>query len=277
VEHVIRRTRNPGILTPALPDQLEHVVDTRQDVVHENDRIKRLAFTVSQFVKGHHGSVSDLGQILDTMVERSSRPHRCPDDDPHSDNPSERVKDLQQRLGLVVGTVLVDGHKHVVVPQHPGRPEHGRKEIRNDVKRVVQVDGEKVLVLLGDEVPLLVFVPTGRSEPIIKGPLLHLTLLGVHGLGRMSIRNSSMSSQPKPTSAGRVGLVTDQRLISLVYLSGVQSLGIPRTFLGVMRRERGDELEHSITLCQVSRESGQMISLDVQNALPSIPLRKDSR
>jgi hypothetical protein len=164
-----------------------------------------------------------------------------------------------------------------VVPQHPGRPEHGRKEIRNDVKRVVQVDGEKVLVLLGDEVPLLVFVPTGRSEPIIKGPLLHLTLLGVHGLGRMSIRNSSMSSQPKPTSAGRVGLVTDQRLISLVYLSGVQSLGIPRTFLGVMRRERGDELEHSITLCQVSRESGQMISLDVQNALPSIPLRKDSR
>ena len=277
MEHVIRRTCNPGILTPALPDQLEHVVDTRQDIVHEDDRIERLALAISQLVEGHHGGVSNLGQVFNTMVESSPRPHRSPDDDPHPDDPSERVKDLQQRLGLIVGTVLVDGHKHVVIPQHSGRPEHGREEIRNDVKRVVQVDGEKVLVLLGDEIPLLVFVPTGRGEPIIKGPLLRLTLLGVHRLGRMSIRDSPVSTQSKPTSAGRIRLVTDERLVSLVYLGGVQRLGIPRAFLGVMRRERGDELEHSITLCQVATESGQMISLVVHHALPTISLRDDSR
>ena len=163
VKHVIRRTRDPGVLPPALPDQLEHVVHAGQDVVHEDHRIKDLALGIPQFVQGHHGRVPDLGEVFDPMVERSSGSHRGTDDDPHPHDPRQRVKDPEERLGLVVGPVLVDRDEHIVVPEHSGRPEHGREQVRDDVKRVVKVDGKKVLVLLGHQVPLLVFVPPVRS------------------------------------------------------------------------------------------------------------------
>lgn len=247
MKHVIRRTRDPGVLPPTLPDQLEHVVHARQDVVHENHRIKDLALGIPQFVQGHHGRVPDLGEVFDPMVERSSGSHRGTDDDPHPDHPSERVKDPEERLGLVVGSVLVDRDEDVVVPQHAGRPEHGREQVRNDVKRVVEVDGKKVLVLLGHQVALLVFVPPVRAQRV-RVSFIEVGSLGVHQIGRMRVWYHSPASESEPPFTGVVRLVTDERFITFVHLLCVLLLRLSEAFLGMVRGERGDDLEHSVAL-----------------------------
>ena len=249
MKHVIRRTSDPSVLPPALPDQLEHVVHAGQDVVHENHRIKDLALGIPQFMKGHHGRVSNLGQVFDTMVERSSGSHRGTDDDPHPHDPRQRVKDPEERLGLVVGPVLVDRDEDVVIPQNPGRPEHRREQVRNDVKRVVEVDGKEVLVLLGHQVPLLVFVPPVRAQRV-RVSFIQVGSLGVHQLGRMRVRYHSPASESEPPLAGVVRLVTDERFITLVHLLCVLLLRLSEAFLGMVRRERGDDLEHSVTLSE---------------------------
>lgn len=152
--HVIRCTSDTRILSPTLPDQLEQVVDTGQDIVHENDRVKDFAVIVTEFVEGQHGGVSDFGEVFDTVVEQTTGTHRCADDDSETDGSREGIENLQERLCLVVGTVFVDGDKDIVVSQDGGCPEEGCKDIRDNVKRVVQVDGEKVLVLPRLEIPL---------------------------------------------------------------------------------------------------------------------------
>lgn len=152
--HVIRCTSDARILSPTLPDQLEQVVDTGQDIVHEDDRVKDLAVIVTEFVEGQHGGVSDFGEVFDTVVEQTTGTHRCSDDDPETDGAREGIENLQERLCLVVGTVFVDGDKDIVVSQDGGCAEEGCKDIRDNVKRVVQVDGEKVLVLPRLEIPL---------------------------------------------------------------------------------------------------------------------------
>lgn len=165
--HVIRCASDTRILSSTLPDQLEQVVDTGQDIVHEDDRVKDFAVIVTEFVEGQHGGVSDFGKVFDTVVEQTTGTHGCSDDDPETDGPREGIENLQERLCLVVGTVFVDGDKDIVVSQDGGCPEERCKDIGDNVKRVVQVDGEKVLVLPRLEIPL------DDVHPIVPGDGRH--------------------------------------------------------------------------------------------------------
>lgn len=101
MEHVVGRAGDSGVLTATLPDELEQVVDARQNVVHEDDRVKDLLLALAELVKRHKRSVPDLGQVLDSVVERSSRSHRRPDLDPQTSRSGDGVKDLEQGLSLV--------------------------------------------------------------------------------------------------------------------------------------------------------------------------------
>ncbi len=49
---------------------------------------------------------------------------------------------------MVCRSVFVDGDKDVLVSQHRRDSEKGGKEVGDDIKRVVQVDGDKVLVVI---------------------------------------------------------------------------------------------------------------------------------
>lgn len=154
VVHVIRRTGDTRILPPRLPDQLEQIIHAGQDIVHEYDRVKDLVLVVAQLVEGDHRRVPDFCEVFDTVVELTPRAHGCADDHAQTDGSRECVKDPQEGLGLVVGPVLVDRDKDVVIAQNRRRSEKSREDIGNDVERVVQVDGEEVFVLLSLQVPL---------------------------------------------------------------------------------------------------------------------------
>jgi len=115
VKHVITSTRNPRVLPPTLPDQLQQIIHARQDIVHEHDRIKHDLLVLPQLMQRHQRCVPNLCQVLNPMIERSPRPHTRPDLDPQSSDLSESVKDSEEGFGLVGGSVLVDGDVDVGV------------------------------------------------------------------------------------------------------------------------------------------------------------------
>lgn len=230
--HVIRRTGDTRILSPTLPNQLEQVVDTGQDIVHEDDRVKDFSVIVTKFVEGQHGGVSDFGKVFDTVVEQASGTHRCSDDDPQADGSREGIENLQERLCLVVGPVFVDGDKDVVVAQDGSRSEECRKEVGDDVKRVVQVDREKVLVLPRLQIPLDVV------QPVVSSGRRH---------GRLGITLAAKQSA-QPARVGPRFLVPDKRRVPFLDLLDVERLRVAETLLGVVGGEGADELEDMETL-----------------------------
>lgn len=90
--------------------------------------------------------VPHLGEILDTVVERSFRSRTRLDHHTHADGSQEGVEDIEQSLGLILRAVFVDGHEHVVVPEHRTDSKKGGKNVGNDIERVVQVYGKIVLM-----------------------------------------------------------------------------------------------------------------------------------
>ena len=96
----------------------------------------------------HERGVAHLGEVLDAVVERAARALRGPDGDPQAHASAERIEDAEESLGLVRRAVLVNRDVHVVVAEDSCNSEEGSEEIRDDVERVVEVDGEEVLVCL---------------------------------------------------------------------------------------------------------------------------------
>jgi len=145
--HVIRGASDASIIQTALENELEEIVDTRKNIVHEHDGIKVLVLCVSQLMERHKGSVSNLGEILDPVVERAACALRCAYGDSETNRASECVKNAEERLGLVRRAILVNGYVNVVVTQDGGNAKEGSKDVWNDVEGVVKVNGEEVLVL----------------------------------------------------------------------------------------------------------------------------------
>lgn len=232
VVHVIRRTGDTRILSPTLPNQLEQVVHARQDIIHENDRVKDFSVIVTKLVEGQHGGVSNFGEVFDTMVEQTAGTHRCSDDDPQTDRSREGIKNLQECLCLVVGTVFVDGDKDIVVAQDGSCSEECRKDIRDNVKRVVQVDGEEVLVLPRLQIPL------DTVHPVVSSGRRH---------GQMGITLTAKQFA-QPARVGPRLLVPDKRRVPFFDLFDVERLRVAETFLGVVGGEGADELEDMETL-----------------------------
>lgn len=146
--HVIGSASDTSVLPSALPDEFKQIVHARQNVVHEDDRIKHLVLVVSQLVEGDHGGISDLCQVFDSVVECSSGPHRRPDNDTETDGSGQSVEYPQKGFGLIVRSILVDRNKDIVVSEDRGSSEQGSENVGDDVERVVQVDGEEVFMLL---------------------------------------------------------------------------------------------------------------------------------
>lgn len=242
MEHVVGRAGDSGVLTATLPDELEQVVDARQNVVHEDDRVKDLLLALAELVQRHERSIPDLGQVLDSVVERSSRSHRRPDLDPQTSRSGDGVKDLEQGLGLVRRTVLVDGHVDVVVAQDGGHAEQGCKEVRDDVERVVEVDREEILVLLTRQVPLdqacvRVEVASRSIEVVVASGVGSRLLLGP-------------TPAKEPCAVPPAALLTVQRLVPLESLIDKDGLRVSEALLGVVGREGGDELEDTEALVE---------------------------
>ena len=135
--HVVGRAGDTSVVQSTLPNQLQQVVHTRQDIVHEHDRVEVLSVGISQFVQGYKGRVSYFRQILDTMVEVAPRSHRRADLDPQPDRPTERVEYPQEGFCLVVRPVLVDRHVDVLETKNGRDLEENRKQVGYDVERIV--------------------------------------------------------------------------------------------------------------------------------------------
>jgi len=115
VVHIICRARNTGVIQTALVNEFEEVVHAGEDVVHKDYGIEILVLGVSLLVKGHKGSIANFSEILDTVVESSTRALRCADGDTKSDGAGECVENAEESFCLVSGAILVDGDKDVVV------------------------------------------------------------------------------------------------------------------------------------------------------------------
>ena len=105
-------------------------------------------------------------------------------------------------------------------PQYRGDPKQRRKDIRDDIERVVQIDGEKVLVVLRLE-----FGPFPQSQDL-------LILLGSPGPPMLEFR----------------GQVTEEGGVPVLGLFMVHGLGGHGAFPCVMRGEVGEEGEDAETL-----------------------------
>ena len=147
--HVVRSTSDPRILFPTLPDQLQHIIHTWQDIIHEHDRIEHLVFVIPQFVQRDHGGVTDFGEILYPMIELTSRTHTGPNDNSQADSSGESIEYLQEGFRLITRSILVYRHEDILVSENSSDAEERGKDIGNDVERIVKVDSEEVFVLLG--------------------------------------------------------------------------------------------------------------------------------
>ena len=132
--HVVGSAGYSRVIYPALPDQLEEIVHTGQDVVHEDDRIEVLVLRVAQLVQRHERGVAHFGEVLDTVVERPACTLRCPDGNAHAYTSAERIEDAEKSLRLVRRSVLVDRDVHVVVPEDGRHSEKGSEKVRDDVE-----------------------------------------------------------------------------------------------------------------------------------------------
>lgn len=147
MEHVICGARNSGIVQTALVDEFEDVVHAGEDVVHEDYGIEILVLGTSQLVEGNKCSIANFSEVLDTVVERTTCALGCADGDAKSDGASDCVENAENGLCLVRGAVLVDGYKDVVVAEDSRDTEERREEVWDDIERIVEVDGEKVMML----------------------------------------------------------------------------------------------------------------------------------
>ena len=169
VEHIICRTSNSSIIPPTLPNQLQQIINARQDIVHEHDRIEHFILRVSQFMQRDERGVSHFGQILDTMIESASRPRRRSNHHAQPDRPTQSIKDPEESFRLVRRPVFVNRDKHILVPEHGRHAKEGGEQIRNDVERIVQIDREEVFVGVGLETPrargdVIAFAPAGSQS-----------------------------------------------------------------------------------------------------------------
>lgn len=150
--HVVCSAGYTSVVQTALVNKFEDIINTREDVVHKHYGIKILVLGVSEFVKWYKGSISDFGKILDTVVERAPCALRGTDGNPEANRARERIEDAEKCFRLVGGTILVYRDKDVVVTKDGRDTKEGRKKVRNDIERIVKVDGKEILVLSGGEV-----------------------------------------------------------------------------------------------------------------------------
>lgn len=143
MEDVVGTASNASVLPPTLPDELEQVVHAGQHIVHEDDRVEELSLGVSELLQRRQCSITDLGEVLDAVVERSTGAEGGADDDAEADGAAEGVEDAQESLGLVGGSVLVDRDEDVVVAEDSRNFEHVGEEVWDNVEGVV-LHNEKV-------------------------------------------------------------------------------------------------------------------------------------
>ena len=84
MEHVVRSTRQTRVMSPTLPDELQHVVYTGQHVVHEHNCIEELSFQVPELMQRDEGCVAHFGKILDAVIECAPGAMRGTNDYPHA-------------------------------------------------------------------------------------------------------------------------------------------------------------------------------------------------
>jgi hypothetical protein len=166
-------------------------------------------------VEGHKGSVSNFGEILDTVVEHAAGALRCADGNPETHGAGESVKNAEESLCLVGGAVLVDGYINVVVTKECGNAEEGGKDVRNDVEGIVKVDGEEVLVLSASEV-----------APVAVVRCLFLARAGDWV--------QTAKAEIKEPRFGWRGVVSDEGGIAFARLLHVQGIKILCTLAGVV-------------------------------------------
>lgn len=82
----------------------------------------------------HKGRVTDFGQVFDSMIERASGTHGRADGDAHADTPGECVEYPKECFCLVRGSILVDGHKNVVISEDGSDTEKGSEKVWDDVE-----------------------------------------------------------------------------------------------------------------------------------------------
>jgi len=147
--HVVSRAGDTGVVQPALPNQLQQVVHTGQDIVHEHDRVEMLSVVISLFMERYESGVSHFSQIFDTMVKITPRSHRGANFDPQPSRPTKRIKYPQEGFCLIVRPILVDRHVDVLETKDGRDLEESRKQVGYDIERVIQVDSKEVLVVVG--------------------------------------------------------------------------------------------------------------------------------
>jgi hypothetical protein len=216
VVHVICSAGNTGVVQTALINKFEEVINTREDVVHEHYSIKILVFGVSQFVEGYKGSISDLCKILDAVVKCTARALRGADRNTEANGARECVENAQKSFCLICRTILVDGDINVVVTKDGGDAEEGRKEVWNDIERIVKIDGKEIFVLSGGEV---------TSVAVVR--CLFLTWAG----DWVEITETKV----KEPRFRRRGVVADEGGISLACLLYIQGIKISGALARVMR------------------------------------------
>jgi hypothetical protein len=213
--HVICGAGNAGIVETALEDELEEIIDAWKDIVHEDYGIKVLILSVSQLVEGHKGSVSNFGEILNTVVESATGALRCADGNPETHGAGESVKNAEESLCLVGGAVLVNRYINVVVTKECGNAEEGGKDVRDDVEGIVKVDGKEVLVL-----------PAGEVAP--------MTVVRCLFLARAGDWVQTAEAEIKEPRLGWRGVVTDEGGVAFARLLHIQGIKILCTLTSVV-------------------------------------------
>jgi len=137
VIHVVGRAGDTRVVQSTLPNQLQQVIHTGQDIIHKHDGVEMFSVGVPQFVERHKSGVSHFCQIFDTMVEVSPRSHRRADLDPQPSRLTQSVEYPQKGFCLIVGSILVDGHVDVLETKNGRDLEESGKEVGDDIERVV--------------------------------------------------------------------------------------------------------------------------------------------
>ena len=84
MEHIVSSTRQTRVMSPTLPDELQHVVYTRQHVVHEHNCIEKLSLQIPKLMQRDEGSVPHLGEVLNTVIECAPGTVRGTNDHSHA-------------------------------------------------------------------------------------------------------------------------------------------------------------------------------------------------
>lgn len=261
VEDIVGPARDASVLAARLPHELEEVVDAGEDVVHKDDRVEHLALGVAEFPQRGERGVADFGEVLDAVVEGAAGAEGRADDDAEADRAREGVKEAEERLGLVARAVLVDRDKNVLEPEDGRDLEHVGEEVGDDVERVVQVDGEEVLVAFVAGAEGLCPVARVRKD------LFDLVLLVVGVAKEAPPRNLGDEGLEVPAEplALAVLLVPDERLVALIDLSPVGLLSVPEAVAGVVAGQGREDLEHALALVE-GRQRDEV-------AVDALPLR----